>query len=283
MKIAIVCSIGNLHRFGYHHIHEVVLKSFCSFADKVVLISSSRDAKVAVRSSKIQLVSTAQTWFDIDENGNECYSIDKLVANMNQGLDILAAEGFDIALVIHINQYIPETKSENIQQYLQDFLHRDKPYTWLYKMYQCGPQLFEADRRLPWIYNLHYRNRYLKGPDSTMYFRKWLFWSWTKRVTIQSGLFKAFNKVSIVDVVGEITEEECKALWSFVDDRGGYHPGRSMLVNGVYYHDVFLKYMTGKLKAKHPSSEPLDTFGAAICQQSSPDFVCHELLRRIEL
>jgi hypothetical protein len=283
MKIGIVCPIGNLEKFGYHHIYEIVLQSWCSFADYVVLISSSRDAHVAAKSPKIQLISSPQTWFDLDKNGNECYSMDKLISNENLGLDILAESGFDMALILHINQYISETKFDSIRKYLQDFFQRDKPFTWLYKMYQCGSQLFDADRRIPWIYNLHHRNQYMKGPDSTLYHRNWLFWHPIKRITIQSGSFKAFNDVSIVDIVGEFTENECGTLWSFVRDRGGYNPkGRSMLVDGVYYHDVWLKYMTRKLQEKHPSSDQLDIFGTAICEQSEPEFVCHELIRRIQ-
>ncbi len=283
MKAGIYCLIGNLEKFGYHHIHDTVLQSFCSFADRVVLISSSRDAHVAVKSPKIQLVSSPQTWFDFDEKGREYYSNGKLVANSNLGLDILAEDGCEIALNLSINQYIPETKFESIRQYIQDFLQRDKPFTWLYKKYQCGPQLFDADRRLPWIYNLHYRKRYMTAPDSTLHFRNWLFWNWTRKVTIQSGSFEAFNNISVVDVIGEFAEKECEALWTFTGDRGGYTKGRSMLVKGAYDHDVWLKYMVNKLKAKHPSSEPLDTFGTAICQRSRSDFACHELLRRLEL
>ena len=119
MKIGIVCQIGNLEKFGYHHIHEVVLQSFCSFADNVVLISSSREPHFRANDSKIQLVSSAQTWFDLDENGNERYSLDKLVSNDNIGLGILTENGFDIALFIHINQYIPETHFESLRHYTQ--------------------------------------------------------------------------------------------------------------------------------------------------------------------
>lgn len=283
IKIGIVCPVGNLEKSGYHHIHDIVLQSFCSFADKVVLASSSRDANVAVKNPKIQVVSSPQAWFEVNERGNELYTMNKLIANQNLGLDVLAENDFDIGLVIHINQYIPETKFDAIQHYIQDFFQRSKPFSWLYKMYQCSSQLFDADRRLPWIYNLHYRNRYMRGPDSTLHFRNWLFWNWTKKVTIQSGLFKSFNEVSIVDVIGEFTEKECEALWTFVGDYGGYTKGRSMLVNGAYNHEVWLNYMVNKLKAKHPLSERLDPFGAAICERSRSDFVCHEILRRLEL
>lgn len=282
MKIGIVCPIGNLEKFGYHHIHDIVLQSFCSFADKVVLISSSRDAHVAVKNPKIQRVSSPQTWFDLDEKGNELYSMDKLRANSILGLDILAEDGFDIALMVHINQYIPETNFENIRNYIQKLLQRGKPFTWLYKMYQCGTQLFDADVRLPWVYNLHHRKRYMIAPDSTLYFRNWLLWHSTKKVTIKSGSFKAFNNISIVDVLGEFTEKECEALWTLVKDRGGYTKGKSFLVDNAYNHEVWLKYMTNKLKAKRHSSEELDTFGNAICERSRPDFVCHELLRRLK-
>lgn len=275
-KICIVCTIGNLEKFGYHHIYDIVLKSFCSIADKVLLISSSRDVHMAVKSPKIQLVSSPQTWFDLDEKGNECYSMNKLVANSNLGLDKLSENNFDIALFLSINQYIPETKFESIRRYIQDFLQRDKPFTWLYKMYQCGSQLFDADRRLPWIFNLHYLKKYMINPDSTLYSRKWLFWRWTKKVTIQSGSFRAFNDISIVDVVGEFTENECEALWTFVKNRG-------FLINGEYSHEAWLKYMVNKLQRKHPSSEQLDTYGIAICKRSKPEFVCHELLRRLKL
>lgn len=283
MKIGIVCPIGNLEKFGYHHIHDIILKSLCSFADKVVLISSSRDPDIEVESPKIQLVSSPETWLDFDEMANELYAMDKLISNTNLGLHILIEKGFDMALVVHINQYIPETKFESIRQYLYNFFQRGKPFTWLYKMYQCGSQLFNADRRLPWIYNLHHRKRYMVAPDSTLYHRNWILWHSTKKVSIKSGSFRTFNKTSIVDVIGEFTEKECEALWTFVGDYGGYTKGRSMLVNGAYNHDVWLKYMVIKLKAKHPSSEQLDPFGIAICKQSRPDFVCHELLRRLEL
>lgn len=282
MKIGIVCTIGNLEKFGYHHISDIVLQSFCSFADKVVLISSSQDAHVAVNSPKIQFVSSPQTWFDLGENGNELFNLYKLSANSNLGLDMLAENGFDIALNLSINQYIPETKFESIRNYIQEFLQRDKPFTWLYKRYQCGSQLFDADRRLPWILNLHHRKRYMGAPDSMLYYRNWLFWHSTKKVKIQSGNFSAFNGISIVDVIGEFTQKECEALWAFVEDYGGYAKGRSMLVDEVYYHDVWLKYMTRKLQEKHLSSDQLDIFGTAICEQSEPEFVCHELIRRIQ-
>jgi len=284
LKIGIWCLIGNLEKFGYNHIQDIVLQSFCSFADKVVLISSSRDANVVVKSPKIQLISSSQTWFDLDEKSNEHYSIDKLVANSNLGSDILEENSCDIALNLSINQYIPETKFESIRRYIQDFFQTNKPFTWLYKMYQCGSQLFDADVRLPWVFNLHHRKRYMVAPDSTLYFRKWLFWHSTEKVAIQSGSFKDFNGISIVDVLGEFTEKECETLWTFVKDRGGYNPESKPMfsVNGVYCHDEYLKYMAHKLKLKHPSSEPLDTFGAAICKRSRPEFVCHELLRRIQ-
>ena len=150
-------------------------------------------------------------------------------------------------------------------------------------MYQCGSQLFDVDRRVPWIYNLHYRMWYKKGPDSTLYFRNRFLWHSTKKITIESGSFKTFNNVSIIDVIGEFTEKECEALWTLVGDRGGCSKGRSMLVKGVYDHERWLEYVSRKLKAKHPSSEQLDTFEAAICERSRLDFVCHELLWRLKL
>ena len=167
-------------------------------------------------------------------------------------------------------------------------------------MYQCGSQLFDADMRLGGVFNLHHRNRYTVKVDLTLCFQKRLFWRSTKKFHFMPGSFKDFNRVSVVDVIGEFTEKECEALWTFVGDRGGYKPARRggivefvkvkmtkpkkpFHIDGIYAHEEWLSYWVHKLQRKHPSSEQLDTFGAAICERSRPDFVCHELLRRLRL
>ncbi|MDD5453911.1 MAG: hypothetical protein PHW62_00225 [Candidatus Ratteibacteria bacterium] len=273
MKLGIVCPIGNLKEHGYHHISDTVLQSFCDFADKVLLISTTETpGTINNKNPKIQLISTNETWFKDNR-----YSMEGLVNNCNIGMKILIDDGFDVVMFLSINQYIPSTNFENIKNYIQDFLEQDKPHTYLYKMYQYISDLYDADTRLPWILNLHH-NTSVFAADSLIISKKLWFLTYKRTEKIRNADYKKYNNIAIVDVVGELTKEEAARLWTFVGDgQGYYHKKLYADNNGNYEHSQMLKQFKTKLQRRNISSKPLDIYGKIISDGSSLNYISHEL------
>jgi hypothetical protein len=81
MKIAIYCPLAPLDRYGYQYNYMATIGSFCSLADRVYAVSTSRNSsnidKVLSISNKIVNVSDERTWFRLDENGDEVFDVYK--------------------------------------------------------------------------------------------------------------------------------------------------------------------------------------------------------------
>ena len=109
MKIAVVCPIGPLNRYGYEHVATDCIASMADFADHVFLMQSARDkagVETVLRANggRVTLVSDERTWFDA-KDGKEQFDALKVMANVDLGAEL--AEGYDVAICLMVNWYVP--------------------------------------------------------------------------------------------------------------------------------------------------------------------------------
>lgn len=211
MKIGVILPLGRMDKYGYQYddLIKLIIDSHENFADQITAVSSSRHNKNELfeNRDKINFISNENTWFRT-VNGEEEFSFKVLVDMLNLALEKLREDGFDIALLIHINQYIPKSSIIELKKVCQRLLRNNKPYSWIYKMYLCRSLLFNADRKLPWILNLNLFN-HIYAPDS-------IIQKDTKEVIkIQAGNYKKHNNSAILDIPWEMTLQDEKEKYDF--------------------------------------------------------------------
>lgn len=211
MKIGIILPIGRTDKYGYQYddFTELILNSQEKFADHILVLSTSRyiNKELFENHTKIELISNKNTWFKL-MNGKEIFKPSS--SFIEYGIKKLIEEGIDVAIQIHINQYIPKSSIQGLKKSCKKMLDKNKPFNWLYKSYQCGNLLFNADRRLPWIFNLTEDLEWRTIPDGIIH-RK------TKKIIyVQEGNYKKYNNQAIRDLPWECTIEDIKEKSEFI-------------------------------------------------------------------
>lgn len=283
MKIGIILPIGDLGSFGYQYYPYNIVKNHLEFADTVAIISSTskNPRKLPIRSSKIIYHSSPQSWFT-RIRGREVFSYNTLNKNVNLGLDLLKENKCDIVLEIHINQYIPENSKVTLRNYLKEILDTKKPYGWLYKKYQLGEKVFNADIRLPWIINLQTSHTFRFSVDSIEDNLS------TRKVNIQSGHYSSYNNRAIMDIMLNYKIDDAKKLFMFTHKenlRVSHRLDEKPTFNEIKWY----KYYLDKINQKTISSENLDAFGRWIENSRLPNFLSYKFendykpLRRVNI
>jgi len=279
MKIGIQLPILTITDFGYQYNADISFRSLSKFADKVYcrLNSPINDELLTFKKKyrNIILISNKYTQ-SIDNNGNLIYNLDKNQIGNRYVLDQMRKDGIDLALNIHINQYIPEHAFESLRKQCQNILIENKPYGWLYKRYQLKDKLFHADVRLPWILNLQYKKPLFYSPDSIS--DKF----GTILASIQTGDFRRYNKEAIVDVPMELTLEDLKKIVLFTKNMAELRSKKKVQFERGFNEEKQLKYYVDKFSAKYPSFEELDEIGKLIRENDNPDFLSHIILKNIK-
>jgi len=278
MKIGIQLPILTITDFGYQYNADISFRSLSKFADKVYcrLNSPINDELLTFKKKyrNIILISNKYTQ-SIDNNGNLIYNLDKNQIGNRYVLDQMRKDGIDLALNIHINQYIPEHAFESLRKQCQNILIENKPYGWLYKRYQLKDKLFHADVRLPWILNLQYKKPLFYSPDSIS--DKF----GTILASIQTGDFRRYNKEAIVDVPMELTLEDLKKIVLFTKNMAELRSKKKVQFEHGFNKENQLKYYIDKFSAKYPSSEKLEDYGNKIAQNAKSNFLSKEILKNI--
>lgn len=274
MKIAILCPVGPLDRYGYQYIHMPVVESFSAFATCVYLYSTTRNRAnvnaVLARFSNVRYISNEATWYNLDSSGTEVFTLDKIRSNNDLLVQQARQDGMDCSITISINMYIPERARDPLRKACQDMLKVGQPYGWIYRRYQLGDRLFHADSRLPNMFNLHTEHPCHLGSD------------WTdagddsKRVMIESGEFRLKNHMAIVDCPLEMTIRDLEEKMNFVQCYSHLRPGVSSHFNWNEYYPYFIRKFSDKII----SSDPLGKTGQEITQISRSDFVSQIILQK---
>lgn len=267
MRIGVICPIGPIDRFGYQYNYPITINSLAQFADQVYLVSSSRHhdsfCSFLKSFSNISLISNQNTWFTLDENGDEYFQIARLEENLNIALEQCKSDRLEVAIQIHINQYVQDYVRPNLRNVSQEMFKSGKPYSWLYKKYQYGNRIFHADTRLPWIINLTMNDPFVIRADSLQ--RS----DGGERVQIQHGDYHHADPNAIVDCPMELTLNDLKLIREYTRHYIELNP------NAVTEFDwnQYFHYYLSKLNKKVLSNEKLDPTGEEIARRSQDDFL----------
>ena len=188
----------------------MILENHSNFADHIIIVASSRyvNDELFEDLDNIKFISNDKTLFK-QQNGEEIFSFKTLENNVNLGYELLKNRAYDVAIHIHINQYIPLLSFNSLKSQCERMLNKNMPFTWLYKIYQCGYLLFNADRRVPWILNLKGDFKHQIESDSLRLLDK------NEYTHIQTGSYKKFNNRAIVDIFGEFTIDDAREKYEF--------------------------------------------------------------------
>jgi len=274
MKIAIYCPLGPLDRFGYQYNNKITVESYCSLADRVYLVSTSRSSygfdNLRGISDKVVLISDEQTWFKLDEQGQEVFDPWKPCRpNANIAISRARSDGMDCIINLHINQYIPAHAVKTIKQDCQHMLDTKSPYTWLYRRYQLVDRLFHTDVRLPWILNLQIPNSFEFDIDSIKNEQTGEY------IPMESGNFHFWNGSAIVDSGMELQIEDLVHVRKYTRNYMDLRPDAT----DTYDWDEYRFFYTEKFKAKSISNDSLDAIGIKIFRNSPDEFVSHVVLQ----
>ena len=276
MKIGLISSVGRNDKYGYQYneFNKLFINNLASFSDHFIVISTSKYSdKELYKHSKIEYISNEKTWFNL-ENGRELFSFEIFNRNLNYCMQKLKDYGYDIALAISITNYIPKSSIEFLKKHCLKMLRKEESYTHYYKRYLCGNLLFNADIADPFILNLKVDEPWKIGVDSC-YNNKT-----GKIARINSGNFKKFNKMAIVDVPWELTLQDAKEKSEFTiaeyrKQNNTYDPSKPELFQ--FNEKEWLNYHQFKINRKKLSNDKLDKIGERINELRKENFISHIL------
>lgn len=274
MKIAIYCPLGPLDRFGYQYNHRITVASFCSLADRVYLVSTSRSAhgfdNLRSMSDKIIVISDERTWFKLDGHGQEVFDPWKPCRpNANIAISQAREEGMDCIVNLHINQYVPSYAVELIKDDCRKMLETKNSYAWLYRRYQLANRLFHTDVRLPWVLNLRTPESFEFDIDSIKNDQTGEY------IPMESGDFRLRNGSAVVDIGMELNVDDLVNVRKYTRNYMDLRPDAT----DVYDWEQYRFFYTEKFKAKSISRDLLEETGYMIFQNSPNEFVSHIVLK----
>jgi len=252
VKLAVICPLGPLDRFGYQHTWKPCLESFRAFADKVYCVASEPD----VQMPDVEMISGPETWF---EDG---FDVHQIVFNMNLGLDRAMADGMDVAACQDVNCYVPN--GEAFRGYCESLLERERPYGWVYRKDQLGPVMFHVNGRRPRIFNLSYRWRV--GMDCIK--------KNGKTVHYEIDEFPEKEAVAYVDCGLEMTLPDLEAKMNYIRCYHDLVPKRKPVFDWGYWKPYYL----AKFGKKRVAGRISNSYGKTIADVGNANFVSWELL-----
>ena len=250
----------------------VSIENLSSFADKLYIKCNGEltsKLKELNTFSNISVYANKETQsFDID--GNIIFDGEKNKKANNYILNTMRREGMDIAMNIHVNQYIPDNSKKNIQNICLQLLKSNKKYAWLYKRYQMADKLTYPDTRLPWIINLHHQDLKM-APDS-------LSEKNTIIASIQSGYFKQYQNISIIDYQFELNIQDQKEKVNFTKNYSDINAEKGIIVKPYFSEKEYLQFYQKKMDKKILTKDSLDQTGEKVFKNNQKDFLSNYLL-----
>lgn len=268
MKLAIVCPVGPLDRYGYQNVAAECIASMARLADVVYLILSTREMaglnEMLVLSPKITAVSNKYTWFK-EWNGGEFFDIYQVIGNAERGRHIALDDGADCVMLIECNQYIPEHSIPGLRATCEWTID-NAPFGWYYRGDFLAGQMFHANLHRPWIIPA--------GSD-------WSFWLDSARcgdttVKHTRGNWPEEDQSMIVDAGLEMTLEDYAAKINWVRCYSDLEPARGSKFKWEYWHSYMLK----KYRNKEKGGE-LDEIGKVLAGKVKDDYVSSLILAEL--
>jgi hypothetical protein len=274
MKIGIILPIFSIDSLGYQYNAKLTIENLASFSDRLYIKSNgilTPELKKLNIFSNISIIANKETQ-SFDENGNITFDLKKNKEANFYVLNKMRKEGMDIAIMVHINQYIPNNSKKNIQNICAKLLKSNKKYAWLYKRYQIANKLTYPDTRLPWIINLHHQDLSI-APDSLSEKNKII-------ASIQSGYFKQFQNISIIDYQFELNIQDQKEKVNFTKNYSDVNAEKGIIVKPYFSEKEYLQFYQKKMDKKILTNDSLDQTGEKIYKNNQKDFLSNYLLSK---
>lgn len=282
MKIGLIVPVGRTDKYGYQYndFTNIIFNTHEKFADYIVVVSSSRyiNKQLFNIHPKIELVSNERTWFK-KINGEEVFSLNVLYNNLNLCKKLLQKEGCDVACPIAINTYIPESSINNIKKRFQKMLKTHTHFTSNYRRFMCGNLIFSASRKDSTVLNLTIKNPWEYTVDSITNKET------GEIVRVQSKNFKKYNKYAFVDVPWEMTIQDAKEKYEFINQE--YERIRHEKLDEIYdpnnlryskfNEKKWLDYYIRKINLNKLVDEEIDDVGKQILNLRRENFVSNIL------
>lgn len=143
MKIAIICPIGDLNRFGYWRIAQPCLESWRVLGDLFLIHSSRTKIPFSIQAEYIRNDATLMR----QVNGAEWFDHRLVADNANTGIEAARDAGYDVAATVCVNWYVEREAAQKITQKCAYMIESGNRFDFLYRRLQMGNQLFDTDRK----------------------------------------------------------------------------------------------------------------------------------------
>ena len=154
MRIAIICPIGDLNRFGYQRVSQICLKSWSELGDLFLIHSSRSDLPDGISQNiNARYIRDDQTLMNTI-NGREYFDYRVVANNTNIGIEAARQIGCDCVITICVNWYVESGALELIRDKCRHMRESDHSHAFLYRRMQIKDQLFDSDLRSIAIINI---------------------------------------------------------------------------------------------------------------------------------
>jgi hypothetical protein len=279
MKIALICPVYDLNRFGYQYTADVCLPSLARFADRLYLIQSCQSAPWPLylydgRFPHVAHISNEYTHFDEDR-----FDVAQYQQNLLIGLTRARRDGCDVAINISCNWYIPDDVGRTLRDIIQGMVSLPAAYAYLCVRYQLAGKLSNVAVRHPAILNLHAGAGWTFGvTDNLIRGDEVLTSDRTGRNAYGDGVHIA-NRTAVIDAGYNITIDDLQQKLDFVRGYSDILRKRPVSWDWDYWHE----YYRSKVAAMPFSNDELSPEGQQIADRCAPDFLSSILVKELEL
>ena len=267
MRIAIICPVGDLNRFGYWRNAQACLESWRVVGDLFLVQSSRAAIPFSITARVIQDDSTLMPLIGGAERFDYCI----VAANANRGMSEARLMGYDVAVTICVNWYVEQEAARRIVDKCERLPACGMIYDFLHRRLQFADRLFDSDLRSIAVFDLHQA-----------------LGSVVKVLADQAELngisifrkrddYTIFNAESYIDTEYELTIEELQAKLLDIRNYEDILPKRS----GVTW-EYWLEYYRRRMAELNDSNDPLGDVGKRILAQHPSGAMSDWLLEQMK-
>lgn len=249
MKIAIICPIGDVQRFGYWRSAQPCLESWRALGDLFLIHSSRAALPFSISGEYIRDERTLMQIID----GREWFDHRLVASNANRGIALARAAGYDVAITICVNWYIEQAAARQIENNCLWMCYDKGGFCFLFRRIQIGAHLFDADLKSIALFNLHVaRGNIVKVLVDRADING-------LEMTGVRGSYSALNDEAYIDCEHELTIDELKEKLSDVRNYAEILPKRS----GVAW-DYWERYYRERAQSMSLSGDAPGPIGQSI-------------------
>ena len=267
MKIAIICPVGDLRRFGYWRNAQACLESWQALGDLFLVHSSRADMPFSVWGSRIQDDDTLMQL----RNNVEWFDHRLIAANANRGIAEAQRAGYDVGVTICVNWYIEADASKALAERASAMIRYGDAYKVMYRRLQMDDYLFDIDLESPAMLNLH-----IVKPDVVKVLADWVEIDGAQ-VNRKRGDYPAIlNDSAYIDCEFEVTRAEFQEKMLDVRNYEDILPKRSG-ADWAFWEEYFAR----RARALRMSPDVIGKVGRKIALQHPLDSMSDFLLSKM--